>query len=136
MAVELRAGSVVWAIGSSEFFNAFFATIAARLEPDGWGTRFPAVMKKLYAGEIGGEDAARALAELDQIRAELSELPPSDVVWDYEDRSRTPPWGDDIAPEITNLGNYWVTSDGKDLFEVLGEALGYAARSEFPLVVE
>jgi hypothetical protein len=136
MAVELRTGSVVWTVGSSEFLHAFFSTIAARLEPDGWGTRFPAVMKTLYSGTIGGEDAARALAELDQIRAELSELPPSEVVWDYEDRSRRPPWGDEIAAEITDLGNYFVTADGKDLFEVLGEALGYAARSEYPLVVE
>lgn len=136
MAVELRAGSVVWPIGSADFFNAFFSTIAATLEPDGWGSRFPAVMKQLYAGEIGGEDAARALAELDQIREELRAHPPSDVVWDYEDRSKRPPWGDDIADTITDLGNYFVTADGKDLFDVLAEALGYAARSEYPVVVE
>ena len=86
MAVELRTGSVVWPVGTPGFLHAFFSTIAARLEPDGWGSRFPAVMKTLYGGEIGGEDASRAVAELDQIRAELREHPPADVVWDYEDR--------------------------------------------------
>lgn len=136
MAVELRAGSVVWPVGTSDFLHAFFSTIAARLEPEGWGTRFPAVMKTLYSGQIGGEEAARALAELDQIREELRAFPPSEVVWDYEDRSKRPPWGDDIAATITDLGNYFVTEDGRDLFEVLGEAVGYAARSEYPVVIE
>lgn len=136
MAVGLRAGSVVWEIGSPDFLKAFFSTIAARLEPEGWGTRFPAVMKTLYGGRIGGDDAARALAELDQIRQELRALPPSDVVWDYDDRAKRPPWGDDIADDITDLGNYFVTSDGKDLFDVLDEALAYAARSEYPVTIE
>jgi hypothetical protein len=136
MGVELRTGSVVWPVGTSDFFHAFFSTIAARLEPDGWGSRFPAVMKELYGGTIHGEEAARALAELDQIREELRALPPSDVVWDYEDRTKQPPWGDDISSDITDLGNYFVTEDGKDLFDVLGEAVGYAARSQYPLVIE
>jgi hypothetical protein len=136
MAVELRTGSVVWPVGTADFLNAFFSTIAARLEPDGWSSRFPAVMGKLYGGEIGGEDAARALAELDQVRSELREHPPSDVVWNSEDRDKRPPWGDDIADTITDLGNYFVTENGEQLFDVLSEALGYAARSRYPLVIE
>ena len=136
MAVELRTGRVVWPVGTPGFLHSFFSTIAARLEPDGWGSRFPAVMKTLYGGEIGGEDASRAVAELDQIRAELREHPPADVVWDYEDRAKRPPWGDEIADTITDLGNYFVTEDGKDLFDVLAEAVGYAARSQYPLVIE
>ena len=136
MPVELRTGAVVWEVGSPDFFKSFFSTIAARLELEGWGSRFPAVMRTLYAGSIDGEEAARAVAELDQIRAELREYPPSEVVWDYEDRSKQPPWGDEIADTITDLGNYFVTSNGEDLFDVLSEAVGYAARSEYPLVVE
>lgn len=136
MPVELRTGAVVWEVGSPDFLKSFFSTIAARLEPDGWGSRFPAVMRTLYGGKIEGEEAARAGAELDQIREELREYPPSEVVWDYEDRSKQPPWGDEIADTITDLGNYFVTSNGEDLFDVLSEALAYAARSEYPLVIE
>ncbi|WAH38665.1 Imm70 family immunity protein [Alicyclobacillus dauci] len=33
------------------------------------------------------------------------------------------PWGTDITAEITSLSNYFVTSDGRDLFEVLFLAL-------------
>jgi 2,3-bisphosphoglycerate-dependent phosphoglycerate mutase len=135
VAVELCAGSVLWEVGSADFLHAFFSTVAARLEPAGWGSRFPATMRTLYAGRVAGEEAARAVAELDQIREELRAFPPADVVWSYEDRSQRPPWGDDIAPEITSLGDYFVTSDGRDLFAVLGEALAHSARSGDELTI-
>ena len=119
-----------------DFLQSFFSTIAARLEPGGWGTRFPAVMRTLYVGTIAGEDAVRALAELARIRNELRAFAPAAVVWDYEDRSKRPPWGDEIAHEITDLGTHFVTSDGKDLFAVLDEALADAARGPHPVTVE
>jgi 2,3-bisphosphoglycerate-dependent phosphoglycerate mutase len=129
VSVGLRVRSNVWLVGTSDFFHAFFSTISARLEPDGWGTRFPALMNELYAGELPAEHAPAALAELDQIREELRRLPPSDVVWDVEDRGKQPPWGEDISDEITDLGNYFVTEDGKDLIDVMAEAIAYAARA-------
>lgn len=135
MALELRAGSVLWEVGSPDFLHAFFSTIAARLEPGGWGSRFPATMRTLYAGRIAGDEAARAVAELDQVRAELRAFGPAQVVWSYEDRAQRPPWGDDISPEITSLADYFVTSDGRDLFAVLGEALSHAARSGEELTI-
>jgi len=50
-------------------------------------------------------------------------MPPSQVVWDIEDRNAQPPWGKNIAPIITNLRNYFVSSTGRDLFSLLEEAL-------------
>jgi hypothetical protein len=136
VSVGLRVRSNVWLVGTSDFFHAFFSTISVRLEPDGWGTRFPALMNELYKGELAGEHAPAALAELDQVREELRRHPPSDVVWDVEDRSKQPPWGDDISDEITDLGNYFVTEDGKDLIDVMGEAIGYAGRAGAVLRVQ
>lgn len=136
MAVGLRVRSNLWSVGTGDFFHAFFSTISVRLEPEGWGTRFPAVMDELYKGELSPEGAVRALAELDQIREELRQFAPSEVVWDVEDRSKQPPWGDRISDEITDLSNYFVTEDGRDLFEVLGEAVGYALRAGVPLRVQ
>jgi hypothetical protein len=57
-------------------------------------------------------------------------------VWDVEDRSKRPPWGDDISPDITDLGNYFVTEDGRDLIDVVAEAIGYAGRSGARLRIE
>jgi hypothetical protein len=44
-------------------------------------------------------------------------------------RPSAPPWGDDIGEEITSLAHYFVTSDGRDLFEVLFAALAEATES-------
>jgi hypothetical protein len=92
-------------------------------------------MNELYYGELAGEHAPGALAELAQVHAELRRLPPSDVVWDVEDRAKQPPWGDDISAEITDLGNYFVTADGRDLIDTAAEAIAYAGRSGAPLRV-
>jgi 2,3-bisphosphoglycerate-dependent phosphoglycerate mutase len=136
VAIGLSVRGNVWLVGTGDFFHAFFSTIGARLEPDGWGTRFPVLMTELYGGELAADHAARALAELERVREELRRLPPSDVVWDIEDRGRQPPWGEDISDEITDLGNYFVTADGKDLIDTAAEAIASAGRAGAPLRVE
>ena len=128
MAVGMRVGSNVWLIGSQDFLHSFFSTCAYRLERDGWGSRFPALQKDLYEGELQPGDVPSARAELATIQGELKELPPSEVIWDIEELSTRPPWGDDISPEITDLSNYFVTQDGRDLLGVFDEALAYAER--------
>jgi hypothetical protein len=136
VAVGLRVRSNVWPVGTGDFLHAFFSTISARLEPDGWGTRFPVLMHELYAGELAAAHAPAALAELEEVREELRRHPPSDVVWDVEDRAKQPPWGDEISADITDLGNYFVTEDGRDLIEVVVEAIAYAGRAGASLRVE
>lgn len=132
MSVGLRVDTAVDLLGAPDFVKAFFSTVAANLEPGGWGSRFPVTMSAFYAGRMTPEEAGAVRGELETIRAELGEHPPSDLVWDLEDRSATPPWGDDVSADITSLGNYFVTMDGKDLFDVLDEALGFAAESGYP----
>jgi hypothetical protein len=58
------------------------------------------------------------------------------VVWDIDNPEARPPWGDDISSDITDLSNYFVTSDGRDLFEVLDEAMSALERSRLVLRVE
>lgn len=123
MAVGIELGSVIDEIGTGDFFHAFFSTVSGNLEPAGWGSRFPALMNKLYQGELTQQDAAAALAELDKVTAELAKLPAKKVVWDIEDRTKAPPWGNNIAKTITDLSNYFVTSTGRDLIELLREVL-------------
>ena len=132
MGISIEVGNVSDEIGSASFFHAFCSTISAHLEPDGWGSRFPLLLRHLYQGELSAEHAARALDELRRARAELSQLPPSHVVWDVEDRSARPPWGDEISSEITSLGNYFVSSTGRDLFDLLHEALRSSSESGEP----
>jgi 2,3-bisphosphoglycerate-dependent phosphoglycerate mutase len=125
MAIGIELGSITDEIGTADFFNAFFSTISGNLEINGWGSRFPLIMKNLYNGELSRKDATGAISELQTIKDELANLKPNKVIWDIHNRSKTPPWGNNISSEITDLSNYFVTSTGRDfissLFEILEE---------------
>ncbi|WP_439450029.1 Imm70 family immunity protein [Stenotrophomonas sp. ATs4] len=121
MTVGIRLGQITDEIGSRNVLYAFFSTIAGNLEPDGWGSRFPILMRQLYAGRLQQSDAAEALAELHRVRCELAELPPARVIWSFEERIQRPPCGDDIAPDIESLATYFVTAHGRDLIALLAE---------------
>ena len=123
MAVGLKLGSITDVIGGQDFFHAFFSTVSYYLEPNGWGSRFPVLLNKLYQGKLGSEDADLALKELETIYAELKKYPPDKVIWDIENMEAKPPWGDSISSDITDLSNYFVTSTGRDLIGVLKECL-------------
>ena len=110
-------------IGDDNFLYSFFSTIAHNLENRKWGKIFPVIMNELYNGKIENKNIDKALKELNTIKRNLKKFSPDKVVWDYHDLEKMPPWGNDIANSITDLSNYFVTSDGKDLIDVLFNAL-------------
>ncbi len=123
MAIGLKLGSITDEIGGQDFFHAFFSTVSHRLEKNGWGSRFPCLLKKLYQGKLERSDSEQALKELDIITTELRNFSPDKVVWDIEDFNASPPWGNNISSDITDLSNYFVTSTGRDLIGILKECL-------------
>lgn len=127
MAVGISVGSITDELGASSFVHSFFSTISVHCEPNGWGSRFPRLMKDLYQGRLAYAYAEQALEELRQAKSALEILPPSAVVWDIENRSAKAPWGDNISPNITSLGNYFVSSTGRDVFGIFEEALQASA---------
>jgi hypothetical protein len=122
MAVGLRVGQITDELGSADFVHAFFSTISGNCE-EAWGAKYPFLMNHLYLGHLKAQDAGKALAELRDARTILARLPVAKLIWDIEDASAAPPWGDNIAADITALGNYFVTSVGRDMFAVFEEAL-------------
>lgn len=119
MGVSFQVGNKFYEVGSASFLHSFFSTISYHLEPQGWGTRYPSLLKHLYNGTMSWTDAGNAIEELKEVQVKLSDYPPRDVVWDIEDLSKKPPWGENISSDITSLANYFVTSDGNDLINVL-----------------
>ena len=77
-----------------------------------------------------------SLFELSIIKKELQKFSPEKVVWDIEDLSKQPPWGNDISKDITDLSNYFVTSDGNDFLTVFSHALEKAKEVNAEIVIK
>ena len=123
MALDLQVGDDHWRLGSADVLHALFSTISVRLEPHGWGTRFPALMNELYQGELAPARVESALSELLSARRELALRPPSQVVWDADAPHTPSPWGDAVAGGAPDLSRCFFSEDGRDLFDVLLAAL-------------
>lgn len=126
MSVGLMVGYNWWTVGEGSLLNAFFSTVYVRLENNEWGSKYPVIMNKLYWGEIPLEYLETGIAELLSIQEELKNFTPHDMIWDFEDLSATPPWGDNIAAHITNLSQYFITSSGSDLVDVMLTSFKFA----------
>lgn len=110
-------------VGTGDFLHSFFSTIAHNIENGVWGTRFPVIMKELYSGKVSVEHLDEALQEVRTITEELRKCSVDKAIWDIDDLSIPMPWGDNISPDITDLSNYFVTSDGEDLITILSHAI-------------
>lgn len=129
-------GGVIDEIGTPDFLNAFFATISKNLEPNGWGSRFPALLNSLYQGRLSKENVRQAQGELAVIRAELREFPPENIVWDYSHPEKEPPWGKNISGDIVDLSEYFITSTGRDVFDVINDCLEDALKYGEQVTIE
>ncbi|MDO6628727.1 immunity 70 family protein [Bacillus thuringiensis] len=136
MATGFKADFLWYRLGTSDFVHSFFSTISFHLEKEGWGTRYPHLMKELYNGRLTLKNIPKAIEEAKEAREKLKLFSPSEVVWDIEDLSKQPPWGDNISTDITDLSNYFYTSGGKDMFEMLFKACNEALELEVDLEIE
>lgn len=123
-------------IGTADFLHAFFSTVCGRLENGKWGSRFPHLMNELYQGVLPVKHLAAGTEELSQIKQELAQFAPDQVIWDIDDRSLTPPWGDNISDDITDLSNYFVTIEGEDFLSVFAAALDKAQQRNASLKIQ
>lgn len=121
---------------TADFLHAFFSTVCGRLENGKWGSRFPHLMNELYQGVLPVKHLAAGTEELSQIKQELAQFAPDQVIWDIDDRSLTPPWGDNISEDITDLSNYFVTSEGEDFLSVFAAALDKAQQRNASLKIQ
>jgi 2,3-bisphosphoglycerate-dependent phosphoglycerate mutase len=123
--VDLYTKNTMWTVGEDWFLHSFFSTIAYRLEPNGWGSRFRALMKELYTGRLPAEHLQMGRKELATVRAELTERPPQERIFAYEDPERPTPW--DVPPGATSLADSFLTATGRKLLDVIEEAISDAS---------
>ena len=134
--VSFRVGCIMYEIGTASFLHSFFSTVAYRLENNRWGSKFPVIMNELYQGKLSYKNVPVAKAELTQIKKDLTMFSPNKVIWDIEDLSKQPPWGNNISNEISSLGNYFITCDGRDFIEVFNMALDLAIEIKKDVIIQ
>ena len=93
-------------------------------------------MNELYQGTLDKDNVETAIVELKKIQLELQAFSPDKVVWDIDDLSKQPPWGKNISNNITNLSNYFVTSDGEDFITIFFNALEKAKKMQMDLTID
>ena len=76
------------------------------------------------------ESSRKAKRELEDIQRRLKAFSPAEVVWNAEDLTKLPPWGENISKDISDLSNYFVTSNGEDLITVMLDALKTAKKEK------
>ena len=136
MTIGIKTGSILNIVGTPDFLFSFFSSIACLLEDGRPGSKFPIISSDLYAGKIAANKVHLAISEVTKIKELLENFPPSAVVWDMEDLTKRPPWGDKINKSITSMANYFVTSTGRDFIGMLLESLDYAKKKNIDVTVE
>ncbi|RYI28803.1 hypothetical protein EVU96_12785 [Bacillus infantis] len=136
MAMGFKVKYYWYQVGHGDFLHSFFSTISFHLEQDGWGTEYPFLLNELYNGKLEKKNIDSAKKELESIKKNLQKYGPSQVIWDIEDLSKRPPWGVNISNDITNLSNYFITSEGKDLIELLMNALEKGQKTNSDVYIE
>ena len=119
MTVGLRVDFLWYPIGTGDFFHSFFSTICYNLEHKIWGSKYPLIMNELYQGKVKCHDIKKIQKELFSIQKKLSKLPPEKVVWDIED-----------------LEDYFITSEGDNLIEIIHEAFVQSEIEHQDVIVE
>lgn len=133
--VGFKVGCIWYEIGAASFLHSLFSTVAYNLEGGNWGTRFLVIMNDLYQGKLTNANVPNAKAELNTIESELKNLSPDKVIWDMEDLAKQPPWGTRISNQITDLSNYFVTSDGRDFLTIFRKALDDAIEIKKDIII-
>jgi hypothetical protein len=136
MNVYFKTDIIAYEIGSDDFLNAFFSTIFYHLEKGKKGSRFPVLYTHLYRGKVTPNKLAQLLKELCNVKGTLEKFTPNQIIWDIDNLSKQPPWGNNISKDITSLANYFITSDGRDFFEVAEMAIQTAIENNLDLTIE
>lgn len=134
--VGIQVGFLWYELGTSSFLKSWFSTINYHLENKEWGQKYPVIMNDFYQGKVLLSSVGEFKKEVIETREKLKKYKPSQIIWDVDDLSKSPPWGDNISNSITSLSNYFVTCNGKDFYEVLLKAIDSSLENSHDILID
>ena len=125
----MRSNNIIISISNENFLNSYFSTIAKRLEPKGWGTRFPYVMNEFYNGELFKEEVEKALEEILVIKEELQKVPKWRKVWNYSKEEKYVKEDDVGDKKAKNCYEYYINEGKKPITDIIIKIFREALKS-------
>lgn len=132
MNIATKDGSKIINVGTASFLYSFYSTICLKVPTSidvSEGICF------LQRGRVSAADCAACAKAFERVREVFLKLSPKEVIWNKDNLSQQPPWGNNISPDITSLGNYFVTASGEDLLKALIALLWYANESKTDVLI-
>ena len=120
-------------LGGADTWTALQSTIRYHLSAS--RSQLSLVFSFLDSGHIASSDCLAAAREFNLVRDALSQIPPSEVIYDEKDPNMQPPWGDQISPVITSCANYFTSGDGDDLLAEIVRVFTYAAYADTDVTI-
>ena len=111
-------------LGSNDYLFCFYSTIFVNLSRI--KQKISLALDFLRTGECKGADGYEIARQFNIIRDELSQLSTDKIVYNMSDPNIKAPWSDKISPVVTSCGNFFTTSEGKDLIYEINTILCYA----------
>ena len=121
-------------IGNNDYLYCFYSTIYTNLSKQ--SKDISLAIDFLKEGKCKGSDGHEIAREFNLIRDRLSKLDISKIVYDMSNAKAKAPWEDNISPIITSCGNFFVTSEGKDLIFEITSILCYAQIKKVDVYIE
>ncbi|WP_242143725.1 MULTISPECIES: Imm70 family immunity protein [unclassified Bacillus cereus group] len=123
-------------VGHPDFLHSFFSTMSYHTEPEGWGTKYPLLMKNLYFDKLNWEDVEEARKNLKEIQSILQKKKPEEIIWDIEDITKRPPWeGKALPSQVVDLVTYFAREDGKTFSDLLFKAFDFSETLKHEIVI-
>lgn len=112
--------------GIEEKLWPFFSTISLNLEPNGWGTRYPVLLKCLCdKGVVEYRQLKILLAELVNIKKKFTKLKIKDIYLDFDNPKAKPTCKDEKEYEEPLLKFFYFTNKEENiLFSLIFAAIG------------
>jgi hypothetical protein len=126
--IVLRVNTETVTLGLESQFYALMSSISVHLEPRGWGTKYPMLMRRLYPGLLGATDVRAALDEMADVQTKLAKLKADKVVWDVTDPHARPD-SSLVWLGAPSLLDAFTTPNGERTLDVMMRALIVALKT-------
>lgn len=134
MTILSEDGAVFVDVGDYDILNCLYSTVIVKL--DDIKDDIALAISFLKNGTCTSKCCIETARELNIVRDRLSNIPVSELIYDYKNLKKKVPWINKINPIVTSCGNLFTTADGKDLIFELNTLLCYCNIKKISVIIQ